>query len=35
MGKPDEAKEEAAVFTRLNQERARARDMEGDRKYPN
>jgi tetratricopeptide (TPR) repeat protein len=35
MGRTDEAKKEAALFTRLNQERASARDREGDRKYPN
>ncbi len=35
IGKTDEAKGEAAIFSRLNQERARARDLEGDRKYPN
>jgi tetratricopeptide (TPR) repeat protein len=35
IGKTDEAKGEAAIFSRLNQERAHARDLEGDRKYPN
>lgn len=35
LGRPDDAKKEAAVFGVLNQERAAARDREGDRKYPN
>ena len=35
LGRADDAKREAAVFSRLNQERANARDREGDRKYPN
>jgi len=35
LGRVDEAKKEAAVFSTLNQERANARDQEGDRKYPN
>ncbi len=35
LGRADDAKKEAAVFSRLNQERANARDREGDRKYPN
>jgi len=35
IGKPKEAKEEATIFGELNQERAHARDLEGDRKYPN
>jgi tetratricopeptide (TPR) repeat protein len=35
LGRPEEAKQEAAVFSRLNQERAAARDKEGDRRYPN
>jgi tetratricopeptide (TPR) repeat protein len=35
LGRPEEARKEAAVFTRLNQERANARDREADRKYPN
>lgn len=34
-GRTDEAKGEAAIFSRLNQERAHARDLEGDRKYSN
>jgi tetratricopeptide (TPR) repeat protein len=35
LGRADDAKKEAAVFSGLNQERANARDQEGDRKYPN
>ena len=35
LGRADDAKKEAAVFSRLNQQRANARDREGDRKYPN
>ncbi len=35
LGRVEDAKKEAAVFTRLNQERANERDREGDRKYPN
>jgi len=35
LGRPDDAKKEAVVFSGLNQERAAARDREGDRKYPN
>jgi tetratricopeptide (TPR) repeat protein len=35
LGRSDDAKKEAAVFTRLNRERASARDREGDKKYPN
>ena len=35
LGRADDAKREAAVFSRLNQERAAARDKEGDRRYPN
>ena len=35
LGRLDDAKREAAVFGGLNQERAKARDQEGDRKYPN
>jgi len=35
LGRTDDAKKEAAVFSRLNQERANARDRDADRKYPN
>lgn len=35
LSRMEEAKKEAAVFSRLNQERASARDREGDSKYPN
>jgi tetratricopeptide (TPR) repeat protein len=35
IGKPNEARNEATIFSHLNQERAHARDLEGDRKYPN
>jgi tetratricopeptide (TPR) repeat protein len=35
LGRVDEARKEASVFSGLNQERANARDQEGDRKYPN
>lgn len=35
LGRADDAQKEAAVFTRLNQERANRRDRDGDRKYPN
>lgn len=35
MGRADDAKKEVATFSALNQERAAARDREGDRKYPN
>lgn len=35
LGRGDDAKKEAAVFSRLNQERANARDRDVDRKYPN
>lgn len=35
LGRAEEAKKEALVFSRLNQERANSRDREGDRKYPN
>jgi tetratricopeptide (TPR) repeat protein len=35
LGRADDAKREAALFGGLNQERAKARDREGDRKYPN
>jgi tetratricopeptide (TPR) repeat protein len=35
IGKPNEAKNEASIFSQLNQERAHARDLEGDRKYSN
>jgi tetratricopeptide (TPR) repeat protein len=35
LGRADDAKKEAAVFSVLNQERANVRDREGDRKYPN
>ena len=35
LGRVDDSKKEAALFSGLNQERAKARDQEGDRKYPN
>lgn len=35
IGKSSEAKNEATIFSQLNRERANARDLEGDRKYPN
>jgi tetratricopeptide (TPR) repeat protein len=35
LSRPDDAKKEAAVFSKLNQQRAAARDREGDLKYPN
>jgi tetratricopeptide (TPR) repeat protein len=35
LSRADESKKEATLFSRLNQERAAARDKEGDRKYPN
>jgi tetratricopeptide (TPR) repeat protein len=35
LGRGDDAKKEAALFSRLNQERANAKDREKDRKYPN
>jgi tetratricopeptide (TPR) repeat protein len=35
LGRADDAKREAALFGGLNQERTKARDREGDRKYPN
>jgi tetratricopeptide (TPR) repeat protein len=35
MGRMDDSKKEAAVFSALNQQRAAARDQETDRKYPN
>jgi tetratricopeptide (TPR) repeat protein len=35
LSRADDSKREAALFSRLNQERAAARDKEGDRKYPN
>ena len=35
LRRPDDAKREAALFSKLNQQRAAARDREGDLKYPN
>jgi len=35
IGKAEEAKSEAALFSKLNQERAHARDLQADRKYSN
>jgi tetratricopeptide (TPR) repeat protein len=35
LGRVEDARKEAAVFSRLNEERATARDKEGDRRYPN
>ena len=35
LGRSDQAKQEAATFSRLNQQRATARDQEVDRKYSN
>lgn len=35
LGRTEEAQKEAAFFSRLNRERAEARDKEGDRRYPN
>jgi hypothetical protein len=35
LGRAEDSKKEALLFRELNQERAKARDREGDRKYPN